>query len=61
MQKLLTSFSAKILAYMPSLMIKDDIISFDQLGPNCHHTHPEVIVCLYLCDSCIAGDKRGII
>ena len=37
MQKLLTFFSAKILGYMPYLMIKvkyiNDIISFEQLGP----------------------------
>ena len=39
MQKLLTFFSAKILAYMPYLMIKtfndtltNDIVSFEQLG-----------------------------
>ena len=41
MQKLLTFFSAKILVYMPYLMIQvsfndtltNDIISFEQLGP----------------------------
>ena len=40
MQKLLTFFSAKILAYMPYLKIKvltigltNDIVSFEQLGP----------------------------
>ena len=39
MQKLLTFFSAKILAYMPYLMIKvndtltNNIVSFEQLGP----------------------------
>ena len=39
MQKLLTFFSAKLLAYMPYLMIKiltmltNDNVSFEQLGP----------------------------
>ena len=41
MQKLLTFFSSKMLAYMPYLMIKvltactltNDIVSFEQLGP----------------------------
>ena len=39
MQKLLTFLSAKILAYMPYLMISfnntftNDIVSFEQLGP----------------------------
>ena len=42
MQKLLTFFAAKILAYMPCLTIKvlndtltNDIVSFEQLGPAC--------------------------
>ena len=40
MQKLLTFFSAKILAYMPYLMIKaltNDIVNFEQLGPGILH------------------------
>ena len=40
MQKLLTFFSAKLLAYMPYLVISfndtltNDIVSFEQLGPD---------------------------
>ena len=42
MQKLLTFFSAKILAYMPYLMIQvlmidtltNNVVSFEQLGPD---------------------------
>ena len=41
MQKLLTFFSAKILAYMPYLICNDtltnDIVNFEQLGPDLHN------------------------
>ena len=48
MQKLLTFFSAKILAYMPYLSdqsfndtLTNDIVSFEQLGPDvsCVYDH----------------------
>ena len=47
MQKILTFFSAKIIVYMPYLMIKvlkilliNDIVSFEQLGPGIFLTTP---------------------
>ena len=50
MQKLLTFFSAKILAYLPYLMISfnntltNNIVSFEQLGPDYYFSYFSYVV-----------------